>query len=165
MHGLTPGPALFQNKPDFVWAVIASMFIGNAILLIMNLPMARMWGYVAAVPAKMLYPAIVVVSVLGAYSVSGSEWDIWIMLIFGVLGFLMKKLDIPMAPLVLTFVLGKMMESSMSQSLLYFKGDFMGFFLRPISGTMLVLAIVLLILAVVAGYKGKRKMLAGDAEV
>ncbi len=165
MHGLTPGPALFQNKPDFVWAVIASMFIGNAILLIMNLPMASLWGKLAAVPPKMLYPAIVVISVLGAYTVSGSVWDVWVMIVFGIAGYLMKKLDIPMAPLVLTFVLGELMESSLLQSLLYFKGDFMGFFQRPISGTMLALAIIFLMVAIVAGYKGKRNMLADDAEV
>ncbi|MBC8016028.1 MAG: tripartite tricarboxylate transporter permease [Sporomusaceae bacterium] len=165
MHGLTPGPALFQNKPDFVWAVIASMFIGNTMLLIMNMPMASMWAKIATVPPKMLYPAIVIISVLGAYTVSGSVWDVWIMILFGVAGYFMKKLDIPMAPLVLTFVLGKIMESSMLQSLLYFKGDFMGFFKRPISGSMLVLAIVLLIFALVASYKGKRGMLADDAEV
>ena len=165
MHGLTPGPALFQSNANFVWSVIASMFIGNAILLVMNLPLARMWGKVAAIPPQMLYPAIVIISVLGAYSVSGSVWDIWVMIIFGLLGYMMKKLDIPMAPVVLTFVLGKMIESSLLQSLMYFKGDVMGFFYRPIAGSLLVLAMVLLFLAVIASMKNKRGMLADDAEV
>lgn len=165
MHGLTPGPALFQSNANFVWAVIASMFIGNAILLVMNLPLARIWGKIALIPPKMLYPAIVMISVLGAYSVSGSVWDVWVMLVFGLLGYIMKKLDIPTAPLVLTFVLGKMMESSLLQSLMYFKGSFLGFSQRPVAGAMLVLAGILLALAVIAGIKNKRGILADDAEV
>lgn len=165
MHGLTPGPALFQSNPQFVWAVIASMFIGNFMLLIMNLPMAGMWGMVATIPAKILYPLIVIISVLGAYSVSGSVWDIWVMIFFGIMGYVMKKIDIPMAPVVLTFVLGKLIESSLLQSLMYFKGDFMGFFTRPISGVMLALAILLFILGIVASVRNKRGMLADDVEV
>ncbi|WP_371374111.1 tripartite tricarboxylate transporter permease [Sporomusa aerivorans] len=165
MHGLTPGPALFQSNPQFVWAVIASMFIGNFMLLIMNLPMAGMWGKIATVPSRILYPVIVIISVLGAYSVSGSVWDIWVMIFFGVAGYIMKKIDIPMAPVVLTFVLGKMIESSLLQSLMYFKGDFLGFFTRPIAGSMLVVAIILLVAGIVAGMKNKRSMLADDFEV
>lgn len=165
MHGLTPGPALFQSNPQFVWAVIASMFIGNFMLLIMNLPMAGMWGKVATIPSKILYPLIVIISVVGAYSISGSVWDIWVMIFFGVMGYVMKKIDIPMAPVVLTFVLGKMIESSLLQSLMYFKGDFMGFFGRPISGVMLTLAIVIFIFGIIAGLRNKRGMLADDVEV
>lgn len=165
MHGLTPGPALFQSNPNFVWSVIASMFIGNAILLFMNLPMAGMWGKVATIPSKIMYPVIVIISVLGAYSVSSSVWDIWVMLVFGVMGYLMKKIDIPMAPIVLTFVLGKLIESSLLQSLMYFKGDFFGFFSRPIAGTMLVISAILLIAGIVASIKNKRGMLADDFEV
>ena len=165
MHGLTPGPALFHSNPQFVWAVIASMFIGNFMLLIMNLPMAGMWGKVATIPSKILYPLIIIISVVGAYSVSSSVWDIWVMIFFGIMGYIMKKIDIPMAPVVLTFVLGKMIESSLLQSLMYFKGDFMGFFSRPIAGTMLVLAIVLFVVGIVAGIRNKRGILADDVEV
>lgn len=165
MHGLTPGPALFQSDPQFVWAVIASMFIGNFMLLIMNLPMAGMWGKVATIPSKILYPLIVIISVVGAYSISGSVWDIWVMIFFGILGYVMKKIDIPMAPVVLTFVLGKMIESSLLQSLMYFKGDFMGFFTRPISGVMLTIAIVIFVVGIIAGIRNKRGMLADDVEV
>ncbi len=165
MHGLTPGPALFQSNPQFVWAVIASMFIGNFMLLIMNLPMAGMWGMVATIPAKILYPLIVIISVLGAYSVSGSVWDIWVMIFFGIMGYVMKKIDIPMAPVVLTFVLGKLIESSLLQSLMYFKGNFMGFFTRPISGVMLALAIIIFVLGIIASVRNKRGILADDVEV
>lgn len=165
MHGLTPGPALFQSDPQFVWAVIASMFIGNFMLLIMNLPMAGMWGKVATIPSKILYPLIVIISVVGAYSISGSVWDIWVMIFFGIMGYVMKKIDIPMAPVVLTFVLGKMIESSLLQSLMYFKGDFMGFFTRPISGVMLTIAIVIFVVGIIAGIRNKRGMLADDVEV
>lgn len=165
MHGLTPGPALFQTNANFVWAVIASMFIGNFMLLIMNVPMAGMWGRIAMIPPKIMYPVIVIISVLGAYTVSGSLWDIGVMIVFGVMGYLMKKVDIPMAPIVLTFVLGKMIENSLLQSLMYFKGSFLGFFQRPISGTLLCIAIILLIASIVASIKNKRGMLADDSEV
>lgn len=165
MHGLTPGPALFQSNANFVWSVIASMFIGNFILLIMNVPMAGIWGRIAAIPAKILYPIIVIISVVGAYSVSSSLWDVGVMIVFGLLGFIMKKIDIPMAPVVLTFVLGKMIENSLLQSLMYFKGSFLGFFQRPISGTLLCLAALILIASIVSGIKNKRGMLASDVEV
>lgn len=164
MHGLTPGPTLFQTNPDIVWAIIASMFIGNTILLIMNLPMAGMWAKIAMVPGKLLYPMIIVVSVIGAYSVNNSLWDVGIMFVFGVVGYFMKKLEIPLAPLVLTFVLGKMLETSLLQSLIFFKGDFMGFFQRPIAGTLLVISSVILIFSIYSSVRNKRGFLADDVE-
>ncbi len=106
MHGLTPGPALFHEKPDFVWAIIASMFIGNLLLLIMNLPMAGFWAKIAMVPEKLLYPIILAISILGSYTVTNSLWGVGVMFVFGIVGYLLKKLDVPMAPIILTFVLG-----------------------------------------------------------
>jgi putative tricarboxylic transport membrane protein len=164
MHGLTPGPALFNTQPALVWGVIASMYIGNLILLIFNLPMAGIWGQVARTPPKFLYPAIVIISVLGAYTVSGSLWDVGVMFGFGIVGYFFKKLDIPMAPIVLTFVLGKLMENTMSQSLIYFRGNVLGFFKRPISGTILVIAFLLLVFSIVSAILNKRKLVADDVE-
>ncbi|MDF2675533.1 MAG: transporter [Clostridiales bacterium] len=164
MHGLTPGPMLFQQNPDLVWAVIASMFIGNLILLIFNLPLVGMWGKVALIPPKIMYPAIAVISALGAYAVSGSVWHVTVMTIFGVIGYFLKKLDIPMAPIVLTFVLGKLLENSLLQSLIYFKGNMLGFFKRPISGTVLAISIILLIGSILSVVMDKRKVLAEDIE-
>jgi putative tricarboxylic transport membrane protein len=163
MHGLTPGPALFDSQPDLLWGVIASMYIGNLVLLIFNLPMAGLWGRIALIPPKFLYPAIVAISVLGAYTVSGSLWDVGVMLGFGVIGYVFKKLDIPMAPIVLTFVLGKLMESTFSQSMLYFKGNVLGFFMRPISGIILGLALILFISSIVSSILSKRKAVSDDA--
>jgi putative tricarboxylic transport membrane protein len=165
MHGLTPGPTLFQSNPTIVWAIIASMFIGNLLLVFMNLPMAGMWGKIALIPTKLLYPIILILSVIGAYSVNNNLWDIWIMFAFGIMGYLMKKLDIPIAPLVLTFVLGELLETSLLQSLIYFNGNVFGFFQRPISGTLLVISMIVLILSILASIKKKRGILANDVEM
>jgi putative tricarboxylic transport membrane protein len=165
MHGLTPGPTLFQKNPDFVWAVIASMFIGNAILLIMNLPMARMWAQILRVPYRFLFPIIVAVAIVGAYSVNNNMFDVGIMMIFGVVGYFLKKLDIPLAPVVLTFVLGRLMEDALLQSLTILRGKFLTIFTRPIAGTMLVIAILVLVGSIIAGLRNKKTILASDVEM
>ncbi|MBP1154138.1 MULTISPECIES: tripartite tricarboxylate transporter permease [unclassified Paenibacillus] len=165
MHGLTPGPTLFQNNPDVVWGIIASMFIGNLILLILNLPLAGMWAKIAMVPAKLLYPIIFAVAILGAFSVNNSLFDVWVMLIFGILGYFMKKLDVPMAPIVLTFVLGQLLESSLLQSMILFEGSLLGFFTRPISVVLLSIAAIILLFSIYAGVKKKKGLLASDVEM
>lgn len=165
MHGLMPGPQLFQKNPDFVWAVIASMFIGNVILLIMNLPMAPLWAKILMVPYKLLFPIILIITILGAYSVNNSMFDVGAMIVFGIAGYFFKKLEIPLAPIVLTFVLGRLMEDALLQSLTIFRGDFLAFFTRPISGTMLVLAIIIFIVSIVAGLRNKKGALASDVEM
>ena len=164
MHGLTPGPALFRDSPDFVWAVIASMFIGNLILLIMNLPMAGLWANITRVPFKLLFPIILIILITGTYTIRNSLFDVGVMLIFGIIGYLFKKVDIPIAPIVLTFVLGQLMEDALMQSLTIVQGDFLSLFLRPISGTLLVISIVILILSFVAEVKKKKGMLANDID-
>ncbi|WP_263770492.1 tripartite tricarboxylate transporter permease [Propionivibrio soli] len=164
MHGLTPGPMLFQNNANFVWAVIASMFIGNVMLLIMNLPLARIWGKVAMIPPAFMYPGIVIVSVVGAYCTGNRIWDIWVMIVFGVIGYIMKKIDIPMAPIVLTFVLGKMIENSLVQSLIYFYGSPLGFLGRPLACGLLVVALVIFVAGAIAGIRNKRGLLADDID-
>ena len=165
MHGLTPGPMLFENNANFVWAVIASMFVGNVMLLIMNLPMARMWGKVATIPPTLMYPGIVIISVIGAYCTGSRVWDIWIMIVFGLIGYILKKIDIPMAPIVLTFVLGKMIENSLVQSLIYFYGNLSGFLDRPVACVLLVLAFVIFTGSAIAGIRNKRGILADDIEM
>jgi putative tricarboxylic transport membrane protein len=165
MHGLTPGPALFQNNANFVWAIIASMFVGNLILLIMNLPMAGLWGKVATISPGIMYPGIAIISVVGAYCTGNRIWDVWIMIIFGIIGYVMKKVDIPMAPIVLTFVLGKMIENSLIQSLIYFEGSVLGFIQRPMACGLLIIALIVFIGSLIAGIKNKRSMLANDVEI
>lgn len=165
MHGLTPGPQLFQNNPDFVWGVIASMFVGNVILLIFNLPLARVWAKIAMVPYEILFPLILILSVVGVYSINSSLWDVWMMILFGVIGYLMKKLDLPIAATVLTFVLGSQIESTLLQSLATSQNGLLIFFERPISGTLISLGIVILVISLISGIKKKRSTLVNDFEM
>jgi putative tricarboxylic transport membrane protein len=155
MHGLTPGPVLFSQNPTFVWGIIASMFIGNAMLLIMNLPMANWWAKIAQIPAKLLYPTVLIISVLGAYTVSNDLWDVGVMVIFGVLGYIMKKIDIPMAPIVLTYVLSSMMEKALLQSI-KMNGSMIGLVKSPISLVMLILAVIVFVASLWAELKNKK---------
>lgn len=163
MHGLTPGPTLMQKNPEFVWGVIASMFIGNAILLFMNLPMANMWAQITRIPFKVLLPNILIVMILGAYSINSSLFDVGMMLAFGILGYFMKKVEFPLGPVLLTFVLGKILETSLMKSLTIFDGNFWGFFQRPISAALLTIAI--LIIAVSSYFGWKDKGISADSEI
>src|SRR5512144_550267 len=140
MYGLQPGPMLFTQNPKFVWAVIASMYIGNVILLILNLPLVGMWARIARLPFPVLGPLIIVFSIVGAYSVRYLVFDIWVALIFGVAGYLMRKLGFPVAPMVLASVLAQMLEASFQQSLLISQGSPLIFFNRPIAAVFMVLA-------------------------
>jgi len=140
MYGLQPGPMLFQQNPQFVWAVIASMYIGNVILLVLNLPLVGMWARIALLPFPVLGPLIVVFSIIGAYSVRYLLFDIWVALIFGVLGYFMRKLGFPIAPMVLASVLAQMLEASFQQSLLISQGSPLIFCNRPIAAAFMALA-------------------------
>lgn len=164
MHGLTPGPILFTQNPTFVWGVIASMIIGNAMLLVMNLPLAGWWARIALVPARLLYPIVLIISIIGAYTVSNDLWDVGVMLVFGVIGYVMKKIDIPMAPIVLTYVLGAMMEKALLQSVKMNNGSLIGLIKSPISLTMLILAAVVFAGSVWAEIKHKKSAIAGEID-
>lgn len=165
MHGLTPGPALFTSNPDFVWGVIASMFIGNIILLLFNLPLASVWAKIANVPEKILFPIILLITLVGTYSISNSLWDVCLAIIFGIIGFFMKKLDIPIAATILAFVLGVQLETSLLQSLATSNTGLMIFFERPISGVLIGVSAVILLLSIISGIKNKRTLLTSDHEV
>ncbi|HUL20871.1 MAG TPA: tripartite tricarboxylate transporter permease [Thermodesulfobacteriota bacterium] len=140
MYGLQPGPMLFKQNPEFVWAVIASMYIGNVMLLVLNLPLVGMWAKICVIPFYILGPLIVFFSVLGTYSIRFLAFDVWIMLIFGVIGYFMRKLGFPVAPMVLATVIAQMMETSLGQSLLISRGSPLIFFTRPISAVFMALA-------------------------
>jgi putative tricarboxylic transport membrane protein len=165
MHGLIPGPQLFQKNPNFVWAVIASMFIGNFILLVMNLPLAGIWARILRIPYKLLFPIILAVTIAGAYGVNNSMFDVGVMFVFGIAGYFFKKIDIPLAPILLTFVLGRLMEDALLQSMTIFSGNFLAFFSRPISGTMLILSGIIIVVSVIAGFRNKKGALASDIEM
>jgi putative tricarboxylic transport membrane protein len=140
MYGLQPGPMLFQQNPKFVWAVIASMYIGNVILLVLNLPLVGFWARIALIPFPILGPIIILCCVVGAYSIRFLMFDVWITLVFGVIGYLMRKLGFPIAPMVLATVLAPMLETSLQQSLLISIGSPFIFFNRPIAAFFMALA-------------------------
>ena len=145
MYGLQPGPMLFQQNPKFVWAVIASMYIGNVILLVLNLPLVGFWARIALIPFPILGPIIILCCVIGAYSIRFLMFDVWITLVFGVIGYLMRKLSFPIAPMVLATVLAPMLETSLQQSLLISLGSPFIFFTRPIAAFFMALAFLSII--------------------
>jgi len=140
MYGLQPGPMLFAQNPQFVWAVIASMYIGNVMLLILNLPLVGMWAKICNIPFYILGPMIVFCAMVGTYSIRFQAFDVWVMLLFGVLGYFMRKLGFPVAPMVLASVLAQMLETALGQSLLISQGSPLIFFTRPISAVFMALA-------------------------
>ena len=147
MNGLIPGPTLFTEHAQFAWAVVASLYIGNLILVILNLPFIPVWVAVLKIPYSILMTLILAFCVVGVYSLSNSVFDIGVMLAFGVVGYTFKKLDIPTAPLVLTLILGPMMERGLRQSLEMSRGRFSILFTRPISATLLGIAALVIVTA------------------
>jgi putative tricarboxylic transport membrane protein len=131
---------LFAQNPQFVWAVIASMYIGNVMLLILNLPLVGMWARIVRIPFYILGPLIVFCALVGTYSLRFQILDVWVMLIVGVLGYFMRKLGFPIAPMVLASVLAQMLETALGQSLLISQGSVLIFFARPISAVFMALA-------------------------
>ena len=153
IHGLQPGPLLMNNAPDLFWGTIVSMYIGNGMLLVLNLPLIPLWVKVLRVPYYLLYPLILLFCLIGAYSLENSNADIIIMLIFGILGFLMKKFRYDGAPMILALVLGQKLETSFRRSLIMSHGDFSIFISRPISLAFLVTAVLLLIIPIITQRK------------
>lgn len=166
MNGLDPGPFLFTQHGDFVWAVIASLYIGNVILLILNLPLIPMWIAILKVPYSILFAVILLFAVVGAYSMNNSVFDIGTMLAFGVLGYLARKLDFPLAPAILTLILGPLMERGLRQSLEMSAGDLSIFFARPLSATLLAIAALFIVTsAFPAAFQVFSRVRGADAEV
>jgi putative tricarboxylic transport membrane protein len=157
IHGVTPGPLMMKQNPNVFWGVMASMYIGNIMLLILNLPLITIWVQVLRVPYKILFPLILLFCLIGVYTVMNSVFDIYIMLIFGVLGYLMKKFGYEGAPLVLAFVLGPLMENNLRKSLIISQGDFSIFFARPLAAASLTLALFLLISPLIPRLGKKRR--------
>ncbi|HKC42869.1 MAG TPA: tripartite tricarboxylate transporter permease [Burkholderiales bacterium] len=147
INGLTPGPFLFKERPDLVWTVIASFFVGNAILLILNLPLVGLWAKLLKVPYQYLCAGTLLFCVVGAYSLKGTVFDVGVMLASGVFGYWLRKLGFPLAPAVLALILGPLMEKSLRTSLEISGGDFGIFLARPISATLLVGAALIIVVA------------------
>ena len=146
--GLQPGPLLFKEKPDFVWGLIASMYTGNVIGVLMVLAFVPFFAAILRIPFAILTPVIVVVCAVGSYAVHNSMIDIWYMVIFGVVGYVFKKLDYPLAPLVLALVLGDLAENALRQSLIMSQGSLAIFVTRPIAGVISAVAVLFFVLPV-----------------
>jgi putative tricarboxylic transport membrane protein len=146
IHGLQPGPLLVKQAPDLFWGFITSMYIGNAMLLVLNLPLIGLWALLLRVPYAVLFPFILLFCLIGSYSLNNNIGDGIVMWVFGVLGYLMRKFDYEGAPLVLAMVIGPMMEEALRQSLILSAGSFAIFFARPISAGCILAAALLLVL-------------------
>jgi len=153
IHGLQPGPLLMTRAPDLFWGTIVSMYIGNGMLLVLNLPLIPLWVMVLRVPYYLLYPLIILFCMIGAYSISNTTADVIIMLIFGIVGYLMRKFRYDAPPLVLALVLGGELESSLRQSLMLSRGDFSIFVTRPITLGFLIVAVLLLVVPIITQRK------------
>jgi putative tricarboxylic transport membrane protein len=140
LHGLQPGPMMFAQQKDVVWGVMASMYIGNVMLLVLNLPLIPLWVRLLKVPYSLLGPFILVICVVAAYGVRSNIFDVWVMLAFGAVGYCMRKLGFPTIPLIIALILGDKMENALRQSLTMSDGSLMVFVTRPIAAAFLVLA-------------------------
>ncbi len=145
IHGVTPGPLLITEKPEIFWGVIASMYIGNALLLLLNLPLVGIWVQVLRVPYYILSPFVVLLCIVGVYSTRTNVFDIWMMIFFGVIGYVFRKLAFEPGPLLLAFVLGTIAERSFRQSLLMSKGSPIIFLQRPVSAALIVILVALVV--------------------
>jgi putative tricarboxylic transport membrane protein len=158
IHGIQPGPLLIRNHPDIFWGVVMSMYIGNVMLLALNLPLIGMWVRILKVPYAILFPLILLFCLIGVYSVNNSVLDIYLMILFGVIGYFMRKFDFEPAPLALAYVLSPMLETSLRQSLNISGGSFFIFFSRPISLVCMVFVIGLLVFQIYS-YSKKKKLI------
>ncbi|MGH3467269.1 MAG: tripartite tricarboxylate transporter permease [Thermocrispum sp.] len=156
VQGVTPGPQLIDENPDIFWGVIASMLVGNVILLVLNLPLVRVFIRILNIKVAILAALAVVVTMLGVFSINNSVFDLWVVLLFGVIGYGMRKTGFEPGPLVLAFVLGALLEPAVRQSLLTSGGDPSIFVTRPISGTMLAAAALFAVVMAVRSWRAKR---------
>ncbi|MFN4965091.1 MAG: tripartite tricarboxylate transporter permease [Burkholderiales bacterium] len=144
-YGIQPGPMLFTQQGSLVWTLIASLFIGNVILLLLNLPLVGLWVRLLHIPSAWLYPGILVISTVGVYGASNSLFDVGLLYVFGLLGYGMRRFDFPVAPLVVGLILGPMLEQSMRQALTISQGQWSTFVTRPLSASLLAIALALMI--------------------
>jgi TctA family transporter len=157
IHGIQPGPTVMTEQPALFWGVVVSMWIGNVFLIILNLPLIGLWVKMVAVPYHFLFPAILVFCGIGVFSLSNATLDIYLMAAFGFAGYIFRKLECEPAPMLLGFILGPMMEESLRRALLLSKGDPVIFLNRPISATMLILAVAAMVVVLLPAMQKKRK--------
>lgn len=157
IHNIQPGPQVMTSNPELFWGLIASMWIGNAMLIILNLPLIGMWIKLLTVPYRWLFPAIVLFCAIGVYSTNNNTWDVWMVGWFGIIGYIFIKLGMEPAPLLLGFILGPMMEENLRRALLLSRGDWSVLVTRPLSATLLGLAVLLLVIVLLPAVKKSRE--------
>jgi TctA family transporter len=158
IKGVQPGPNMIASHPELFWGLVASMWVGNCFLVILNVPLVRYWLSVFKIPFSVLFPAILFFCCIGTYSINNSLDDIYITAIFGFMGYMFMRLGLEAAPLMLGFILGPMMEENFRRALLLSRGNFGAFLTRPISGTLLVLIMIFTVWQITAFFAKARKM-------
>ena len=164
IQGIQPGPSMIGEQPSLFWGLIVSMWVGNLFLLLLNLPLVGVWARMVTIPYHYLYPGILLFCVIGAFSLNNDTFDIYLMAGFGVFGYVLRKLSCEMAPLLLGFILGPMMEEYLSRSLLLSQNDFSVFISRPLSLGMLLLAVALLVVVLAPSIRRKRETTFKEAD-
>ena len=157
VHGIQPGPAVVNTQPALFWGMIVSMWIGNLFLIVLNLPLIGMWVRLIMVPYKFLYPAILVFCAIGVFSLKNSQVDIYFMGLFGVVGYVFSKLGCEPAPMLLAYILGPLMEEYLRRAMLLSRGDPMVFLRRPISATLLALAVLTMLSVLLPSFSRTRE--------
>jgi len=157
IHNIQPGPQVMASNPSLFWGLIASMWIGNLMLVVLNLPLIGIWVQLLKVPYRLLYPAILVFCCIGVYTINNNAFDVIITAAFGLLGYLFYKLRCEPAPLILGFILGPMMEENLRRAMLLSRGDATVFFTRPLSLTLLLMAAALVVIVALPQINRKRE--------
>ena len=163
IHGIVPGPQIVSKQPQLFWGMIASMWIGNVMLLIINLPLVGLWVRLLKVPYRLMFPSIILFCCIGIYSINNAPIDVMMVAVFGLFGYFLIKFGLEPAPLLLGFVLGRLMEEKLRQALVISRGSMWTFFERPLSGSLLILSVLVLVVAILPNIRGKREeAFAGD---
>jgi TctA family transporter len=157
IHNIQPGPQVMTSNPELFWGLIASMWIGNAMLIVLNLPLIGLWVKLLKVPYRYLYPAILVFCCIGVYSINNNTFDVFVTAGFGILGYVFARCGMEPAPLLLGFVLGRLMEEKLRQALALSEGSFMTFVERPVAATLLALAAVVIVISVLPAVSRSRQ--------
>jgi TctA family transporter len=156
IQGIAPGPQVMTQKPDLFWGLIASMWVGNLMLVILNLPLVGLWVRLLSVPYRWLFPSVIMFCCLGNYSVNNNEFDVYLCALIGVLGYILLKLECEPAPLILGYVLGPLLEEYLRRALLISRGDATVFFTRPISLAFMVATCLVLLVVLAPAVRRKR---------
>jgi putative tricarboxylic transport membrane protein len=157
IQGIEPGPEVMSKRPDLFWGMVASMWVGNLMLLVINLPMIGMWVSLLKVPYRLMFPAILLFCCIGVYTLNGSTFEVLMAAFFGLMGYGLLKLGFEPTPLLLGFVLGPLMEENLRRAMRFAQGDPMVFVQRPLSATLLALAALLLVLVILPSVRKKRE--------